>query len=217
MMSENISLKKAEQKAFRSTFLDGLYDMLWGTMIFSLVLSGILRDLVGVPLNYLPVLLVLVLGIPGVLAGKKWLVTPRMGLVKFGPHRKKKLNRVRWILIVIFVFTLTIFLLPYLNQGDPVTVSGPYWIVDATAGLFVLAIFSFLATAMEQPRMYIYGLLLGLSMPFDEVFEHAFGLDWMIGTFVAGAVMLVTGIVIFSRFLRDYPLPEGAVYDGSNG
>jgi MFS family permease len=217
MMSEKISLKEAEQKAFRAIFLDGLNEMLWGLIILSLVLSAILRDPVGVPLNYLPVFLVLVIGIPAQLAAKKWLVTPRMGLVMFAPRRRRKISRVRWVMIILFVITLIVFLLPFLNKGETVTVNGPYWIVDAVFGFAVIALFSFIAFSYEQPRMHLYGLLLGLSLPFDVVFEETTGLDWPLGMFVAGSVMLVVGIVIFSRFLRDYPIPEGGVYDGSNG
>ncbi len=216
-MSEKISLKEAERKAFRATFLDGLNDILLGLMLLSLVLSSILRETIEPLLNYLPVLEVIVIGIPIFYAAKKWLVTPRIGLVKFTPHRRKKMGNVRWFLIGLFIITLIVFLLPFINPGAPVTIKGPYWLVDAVFGLFVIALFSFMAYSLEQPRMHLYGLVLGLSLPFDVVFEKTTGLDWALGLFIAGILMLVTGIVIFVRFLRDYPIPEGGVYGGSNG
>lgn len=216
-MSEKISLKEAERKAFQATFLDGLNDILLGLMILSLVLSSILRETIQPLLNYLPVLGVIVIGIPIFYAAKKWFITPRIGLVKFTPRRRKKISNVRWFLIGLFIITLIVFLLPFINPGSPATVKGPYWLVDAVFGLSVIALFSFMAYSLEQPRMHLYGLVLGLSLPFDVVFEKTTGLDWAVGLFVAGTVMLVTGIIIFSRFLRDHPLPEEGVYDGSNG
>jgi len=216
-MSEKISLKEAERKAFRATFLDGLNDILWGLMILSLVLSAILRENIQPLLNYLPVLVVIVIGIPLFFAAKKWLVIPRIGLVKFTPRRTRKLSNVRWFLIGLFVITLVVFLLPYLNPGAPVSINGPYWLVDAFFGLLIIALFSFMAFSLDQPRMHLYGFLLGLSLPFDVVFEEVTGLDWALGLFVAGAVMLGTGIIIFARFLNDHPIPEGDVYDGVNG
>jgi hypothetical protein len=58
---------------------------------------------------------------------------------------------------------------------------------------------------------------LGLSLPFDVVLEYTTGWDLPMGLFPVAVVMLGIGIVSFARFLRDYPLPEGGVYDGSNG
>lgn len=216
-MSEKISLKDAERKAFQSTYLDGLNDMLWGSTILSLAISAILRESIDPPWNYLPLIAVFVIGYPLYFAAKKWVVSPRIGLVKFAPRRQKKLSNVRWFLIVLVVITFVVFLIPFVNPGAPVTVKGPYWLVDAVFGFFVVVLFSILAFALDQPRMYLYGVLLGLSMPFDVVLEYTTGWDFPLGLFPVAVVMLGVGIISFTRFLRDYPLPEGGVYDGSNG
>jgi hypothetical protein len=217
MMSEKISLKEAERKAFRSTFQDGLNDVLWGLTILSLAVAAILRESVEVPLNYLPVVGVFVVIYPLFFAAKKWLVVPRMGLVKFAPRRMRKLSRVRWFMIVLAVITFIVFLIPFVNPGALTTFEGPYWLVDAAFGLGVIALFSILAYFLEQPRLYLYGALLGLSLPIDVVLEETTGWDFPLGLIPVGLVMLVIGIVSFTRFLRDYPLPEGGLYDGSNG
>jgi hypothetical protein len=217
MMSEKISLKEAERKAFRSTLQDGLNDILWGLTILSLAAAAILRESVEVPLNYLPVVGVFVVIYPLFFAAKKWVVAPRMGLVKFAPRRMRKLSRVRWFMIVLVVITFVVFLIPFVNPGAPVTIQGPYWLVDAAFGLGVIVLFSILAYSLEQPRMYLYGVLLGLSLPFDVVLEETTGWDFPLGLIPVGIVMLVIGIVSFSRFLRSHPLPEGGVYDGANG
>ncbi|TES89049.1 MAG: hypothetical protein E3J88_06580 [Anaerolineales bacterium] len=206
-MSDKISLKEAERKAFRSTFQDGLNDILWGLTILSLIASAILRESVQVPLNYLPVLAVMVVGIPALYIAKRRFTAPRMGLVKFNPRRNRKIKNVRWVMIVLFVITWAVFLLPYIKLGDPVTVEGPYWLVDATFGVLIIALFSFLAFSYEQPRMHLYGLMLGISLPFDVVLEEKTGWDFQLGMLIAGCVMLVFGIVYLARFLRQYPLP----------
>jgi hypothetical protein len=216
-VSEKISLKEAERKAFRSTFLDGLNDILLGATILSLAASAILRENIDPPWNYLPLIAVFVIGCPIFFAAKKWVVNPRMGLVKFAPRRRRKLSCVRWFMIVLVVITFVVFLIPFINPAAPTTVKGPYWLVDAISGLFVIALFSILAYSLDQPRMYLYGVLLGLSMPFDVILEETTGWDFPLGLFPVGIVMLVVGIVSFVRFLRDHPLPEGGVYDGSNG
>jgi hypothetical protein len=216
-MSEKISLKEAERKAFRATLLDGLNDMLWGVTILSLAVSAILRESIEPPWNYLPLIGVFVIGYPIYFAAKKWVVNPRMGLVKFAPSRRRKISRVRWFLIGLVVITFIVFLIPFVNPGAPVSVKGPYWLVDAMFGLAVIALFSLLAYALEQPRMYLYGVLMGLSLPFDVILEETTGWDFPLGLFPVAIVMLAVGIVSFTRFLRDHPLPEGGVYDGSNG
>lgn len=216
-MSEKISLKEAERKAFRSTFLDGLNDMLWGVTILSLAASAILRESIDPPWSYLPLFGVFVIGYPIYFAAKKWVIGPRMGLVKFAPSRRKKISRVRWFMIVLVIITFIVFFMTLLNPGAPVSVKGPYWLVDAIFGLAVIALFSLLAYALDQPRMHLYGVLLGLSLPFDVILEETAGWDFPLGMFPVGIVMLVVGIVSFTRFMRDHPLPEGGVYDGSNG
>lgn len=193
-MAERISLKEIERKAWTSYFEDGLWDIFLGTM---LLIGGIrsLTDNVWYTLLVLPLILVLPLG-------KKVITTSRLGHVKFGPARKRKLDKLTTGLIisVLAVFALLLLIRSGLSfRGIPISPIMAVWIA---------AFFGVLAHYLDFRRLYAYGLLYGLS----EVIWGQFGK--LIGATIqtiSGIAILLIGIVVLMRFLRKYPLPaEGA-------
>ena len=85
-MSHTINLKELERKAFRSTFQDGLWDMYLGFLLLTMGMGPVLPSLNKSVMWTLVILLMLsVLAWLAFWAGKKFITTPRMGLVKFGP------------------------------------------------------------------------------------------------------------------------------------
>ena len=193
-MAERISLKEVERKAWTSYFEDGLWDIFLGTM---LLIGGIrsLTDNVWYTLLVLPLILVLPLG-------KKVITTSRLGRVKFGPARKRKLDKLTTGLIisVLAVFALLLLIRSGLSfRGIPISPIMAVWIA---------AFFGVLAHYLDFRRLYAYGLLYGLS----EVIWGQFGK--LIGATIqtiSGIAILLIGIVVLMRFLRKYPLPaEGA-------
>jgi len=212
-MDAKISLKEAERKALRMIQQDGLFDILLGLMLLSLVLSAFLRQTVQVPLNYIPVIAMLVLSIPAYNLAKRSITTPRLGLVGFGSQRKRKINRARWVVIGIFAATMVVYILTA-TKVIHFSAGTTYWFVDAVFGVAIGTFFSLLAFSWDVPRMHLYGWLLGASLPVDQILEKSVGVGFPLGQMVVGFVMLAFGLVLLYRFLRQYPLPPE---DGSHG
>jgi hypothetical protein len=222
-MSETLSLKQLEQKAYRSFFKDGLWDISLGTLLLALAVGAAIARL-GITWGYLipdlhAITLSLYLVATAVLVvGKKYITVPRLGAVKFGPARKARLSASVLILAGSALFGLVLFLL----LSDRLV---PGWLSGRAIGLIAfglnaLIVFSLLAYFLDFSRLYGYAVLWALAFPASEaVAAHtplsgAFAFLFTIGGF--SAVMLGIGIVLLVRFLRDYPIPAGRAI-GSDG
>jgi hypothetical protein len=208
-MSQDVSLRDAEKKAVRMATNDGLWEILLGVTLLAFGVSAVLRDIWGVLLSYLPVVLVMAAGIPASRVAKKSLILPRIGQVEFSRKRRAKFKRVSFFLITLLVLTWILWLVPYLSgliMGKPST---PYWFIDALFGLLIFIFFVFLFYALESPRMILYGLLFGLALPADVILQENFGITFPIFMFLTGTVMTAGGVITFVRFLKRYPMPEG--------
>lgn len=207
-MSQKISLKEAERKAFRSTYNDGLWDIFLGcfflTFLIALYLSPILGDFWS-SVAQLPFWALAYLGIWLI---RRYVVAPRIGRVTFGPARKARLRKFTLVLLVINVLAFILGLIAALSFG-----SVPGQVTGIIFGMILLMGFSLAAYFLDFSRLYIYGLLVGLSPMIGEwlwahgyASHHGFPI-----TFGASAgIMILTGLAVFVRFLRDNPvLAEG--------
>ncbi len=91
--------------------------------------------------------------------------------------------------------------------------SAPGGLVAALLGMALLIAFTFAAYLLDFPRFYIYGLLLGLSPLVGEwLFVNGYashhGYPVVFG--FTAAVMILTGLVVFGRLVRDNPVPAEA-------
>jgi hypothetical protein len=215
-MSQDIDLKEAERKAFRlSTSQDGLYDTFLGLLIILqsaqpwLDENG-LRTLWNVLLVQGIMLIVLL----GVLAIKKVVIAPRIGQVKFGPIRRRRIKRLAFGMIIIFILTVALFGMTiraiYFREpllDSPIQPDFPLDIVHTAAGIFIFAIFGVIGYMNDYPRMYLYGLLFGLGYIISTALQDITGNPFYWPWALAGLVAVITGLVLFTRFLRDYPVP----------
>ncbi len=212
-MSQNINLKELERKAWTSYFQDGLWDIYLGLLLLAMAVSALLSD-VGFSESWgmtifigLEVLAMLVLWV-----GKKLITVPRMGRVKFGPKRKAKLN---WVRVVLFISVLVgagVFVAGLaVRSNRPEWLNGTFvfpaaWMVNA------MVVFSLGAYFLDFNRLYLIGVMYALAVPLDIMFRQFTDIDLSFIAFGAPAmVILIIGLVVFTRFLRDYPLlPEEA-------
>ena len=208
-MSQQISLKEAERKAFKSTNQDGLLDILWGLYLLFGNSSAIILANLGVqaPMNYIPMFIVLAVGLIGFWATKKYITTPRMGMVRFGPTRLRKIKRMRFVSVIAVLATFALLLLTIAGIFNPSGWQWPGWIVDVAFGLFAFLICAFFAYTRDYPRLYLYGLLMGLSIPASAFLEAYAGISFPIAWVITGSIILIVGVITFIHFLRDYPLP----------
>jgi hypothetical protein len=212
-MSQNISLKEIERKAWKSVFQDGLWDIYLGLLLLAMAVWALLSD-VGFSESWgmtvligLEVLAMLVLWV-----GKKLITVPRIGRVKFGPKRKAKLNWVRVVLLLSVLVGAGVFVAGLAVRSDrPEWLNASFflpaaWVVNA------VVVFSLGAYFLDFSRLYLIGVLYALAVPLDILFRQLTDIDLSFLAFgVPAMVILIVGLVMLARFLRDYPLlPEEA-------
>jgi hypothetical protein len=135
---------------------------------------------------------------------RKHIVTPRIGRVKFGAARKAKLMKFNIVMLVMNVCALGLGTVAALKFG-------------VMSGALTLSIFTLIvllgATAaayfLSFRRLYVYGLLVAFSPLVGEwlyanhgASHHGFPITF--GT--TAGIMILTGLVIFVRLLRDTPV-----------
>ena len=211
------NLTEIEKKAFRSTFQDGLWDIFLGSLLLVLSISALLSNIGTTKKLHIGVLIVLqILVVLAFTVGKKRITIPRMGFVKFGPKRKQRMTKSRIILLISVLLGVVVFLIASaLIQGNPAGRSklllfAPVaWVVNS------IIVFSFLAYYMDFTRLYLYGVLFALPVPFDVAIQQFTELNLSpIAFAVPGIAMLGVGTVLLLRFLHEYPKPGQEVLDG---
>ena len=203
-MTQDIDLKELENKAWKSTFQDGLWDIMLGLVFFIPPVTGLLKgsDYTLIPLYLVSILLFVIV--------KKRITVPRIGLVKFGEKRRKKSHIVVFILTASVAFFMILMVLinkqglKYELEGIPVT--------SFIVGINILIVLGCMAYFLNFDRLYIYAVLIGVTEPLSNVLEN---MDILEGPYlmllVISSGMIVTGATLLVRFMQQYPLHEGEV------
>jgi hypothetical protein len=205
-MEQKIDLKQLELKVWRSFYGDGLGDIILGCVILMFALAPLLSDIGFSDLwssaIFLPfwaaVFIVIILL-------RRRAVIPRIGMVSFGQARKKRLVIFNIVMFIVLSVSLILGLLSF--RG---TATQP-WVHNLRFMAVMLIGFGLAAYFLGFARLYVYGILVALSIPVGEwLYAHA-GIPhhgWPITFgFTAGAV-IVTGVIFFVRFLRNNPRPR---------
>ena len=200
-MTQNINLKDIEKKVYISYHQDGILDISLGLLIllFGIAMYTHLIAFVGL----IPIL---VMGV-GYLA-KKFVTIPRMGYVNFSNARKAKERRKMsfWLVLGIAVFGAVLIGLAKRN-----ILPGLDSVLQAYPLLALAVIFSsliFAAALMSgTDHLYAYAALVLIVL---VLCQSLYAPEPLRVIFV-GALILLCGLLIFIRFLRECPLPEKEV------
>jgi len=205
-MSERISLKQAERRAFTAAFEDGLSDVFIGCVVSMFAIAPHLSTRLGdfwSSAVFLPVWAALYVIIRMV---RKHVVAPRIGRVTFGAARKAKLMRFNIVMLVVNVIALVLGAFVAVKFRS---VSG--LVTASLFGLICLTLASLGAYLLGFRRLYLYGLMLAASPLVGEwlwthkgASHHGFPITFGI----TSGVIILTGLVIFLRLLRHSPLPS---------
>lgn len=205
-MEPQISLKEAEKRVFRTAFNDGLWDIFLGCILLIFAVAPLLSERLGdfwSSMIFLPFWGLVYLAIWAV---RRTMVAPRIGEVRFGPARRRKLAK----------FTLTMALVNLALVGLGVIAAAKYaslpgLTVSIAAGLALLLGFSAAAALLDIPRLYVYGLLAGFSPPVGAwlwsqgaASHHGFPLTFGI----TSGIIILTGLALFFRLLSETPAPS---------
>ena len=214
-MSGDLDLKQIELRAYRSTYQDGLWDMQFGLIVIGLAIY-MYRPEGGYSVVNL-IGFVVTFAIANILfwAGKKYITSPRMGQVSFGPIRKQKRKNLAIILGIVVLIQAVVVGLTALGWRNPSfgrqlfgEVSFELLAVAALGSLFVGPPLLFIAYMNDFPRGYYIAILIALA-----VFLMIY-INQPVYPLIIGALIILPGLMLFIRFLKMYPLPHA---EQSNG
>ncbi|MBU7019023.1 MAG: hypothetical protein HXS44_16050 [Theionarchaea archaeon] len=192
---KNINLKELERKAFASYFEDGLWDIFLGIFMAGMGIRSLTDNVVFT--------LLAMAGIPILFLGKKAITLPRIGYVKFSQTRKDKQMKVMWILIVSVIATLLLLSLIVSRQSPSV-------LIATLMGISFAGVLCVIAYYMDFRRLYLYGILFGITVWLTEVFGSPAG---PLASTISGGIALSIGLIQFIRFLHKYPNLEESTDD----
>ncbi len=211
-MSDSLDLKNIEKKAFRTAHQDGLWDIYIGGVVLcmSILVNSTAREdnpLVrfGLYLASIGVFYLIFWG------GKKYLTTPRLGYVKFGPDRQKRkmmgrivLASITFLLAIVLVGTILFWANPHwaTSLGLSSSTRDRERLLVAVIGVLIVGPSMILMAYFNDfLRGYYIAIILSLAV---------FCLIWFdqpVYLIVAGLLILIPGIVLFARFLHQHPHP----------
>jgi hypothetical protein len=217
-MSNISDLKQIERKAYRFIYEDGLLDILMGAMIGAMAVTLYHPDSGYSAINIVMMWLIYAVLYLLFLAGKYYITRPRMGKVRFGLPRKQR-NKTLAIILGIIVLIQALFVgLTIMGWSNPALGEKLFGFlgyynsgrlaVAAVSSLFVGPSMLVIAFMIDFPRGYYIAILMALA-----VFLMIY-INQPIYPVVIGGLIIVPGLVLFTRFLKKYPIPHG---DETNG
>lgn len=194
-MTEKISLKEIERKAYISYHQDGLIDIFAGVFILSFVL-WLLLDMAW--MHWMLWFAV----ISAYAAAKKVLTIPRIGFVKFAPHRAKALVTIAVIVFSLFALLGVVALMQTEGGGTPIWLLFAFENYMLVIGVSAAASFCVIGYAFRISRMYAYALLTLIMF----VTGHFLYFPLYYYMTLLGTLILFSGLAMVIRFVRRYPL-----------
>jgi len=211
-MTEITDLRQVQKRIFQLTsFEDGLWDLLLGTMFMFLAIYPVTRELLGPVWNLALFLVLLTLIVVAQTVARRLVSEPRIGYAR--PRRTAKMRLLVVITVVMVLITFGLVLATLLGAGPGATSSTP---VEASSGrsyvveLIVLlamgGLFSAMGYVFGVKRLYFYGWMIGLANLASVYMEHNAGWTLLIPLAIAAGIILLIGFVRLVRFLRKYSL-----------
>ncbi|UCG61506.1 MAG: hypothetical protein JSV52_14505 [Candidatus Zixiibacteriota bacterium] len=214
-MNQNEDLKKIEQKAFRATYQDGLYDICYGIFLLAWAVVPVVRDAgISMFLAALPFL-----AIPAVLllAGKKYITAPRLGSARYGKERLSRGTKMFGFGVVSLAITYALIVIVSVWGVRISGFNGPGGMtVPLIESLAIFVGVSVLAYFSEFKRLYIYAVFFAGGIPLAEILYSQVGTpaDELIAFGIPAVGIIIVGVVFLVSFLKNNPLPEREVANG---
>jgi len=215
-MTHKTDLSQLERKMYKSAlFQDGLVDMLMGLLLLANSIAPFFETIgISLPWN------ILILTVPSYLLflyTRKFVTTPRLGIVKFGSQRKSRrkkllIGNVFAVLLTVtcVVLTLVFNLFPSINKYVDILLMG---LISFVIPLGILAYF------LDFYRIFIFGIFVQiawLALAFiDKRIPSPY--DWLCTFGTVGFIFMILGLVLLIKFLKKYPAQSSDILiDGVN-
>ena len=211
-------LKQIERRAFRSTYQDGLLDILMGLMVVAMAITIYRPESGYSPMNTIEMLLIYAVVGSLFWAGKKYITLPRMGQVRFGStrqHKSKTMAVILGVIVLIQAFVVGMTVFGWLNPVFGAKLVGSFGdyslehlAVAALGSFFVGPSMLVIAYFIDFLRGYYIAVLMALAVFLMILVNQP------IYPVIIGGLIIVPGVVLLINFLKKYPIPQG---DEPNG
>lgn len=200
-------LKTLERKIALIYFEDGLWDMIIGFTWIAFGIGSAVYDYLPTPINSILGLLIWLVGFIGFFLAKRFIIYPRIGIIKHKIKQKKRL--IIPIIILTFFVILTIIAVILTVQGI-LTFKGIGIGTAFIFGLIPVVIFGVLAIILNYYRIFVHAAVLGTALFTNEML-HIYGYTLYSGIpLICGGLIIVTvGIVYLVKLLKKYPSVQG--------
>jgi len=203
-MKTEIGLARLERESYMAYYRDGILDLLIGFALLGMSLFIMIGDASMGAL--LPVVAILMH--PGL---KKYVTQPRLGYVKFAPHREAQLKENKWQLTILFAVTAIVGVavsMAYSGDSD-----WQMWIRSLGAipvGVVLAAAAAASGILYGVRRGLIYALVILVVF----ILGHTLSVHISFQLLVLGALFAMIGATLLWRFVNRYPkLPQETSYD----
>jgi len=191
-MSESLDIKKLERKAFVSYHQDGLWDLFVGALLvaWGLTLGTHLTGMGGIWFVIL---------FPALLAAKRRITYSRLGYAQFSRERRDRRKMVALLSVTALLGLLVAFL--WTSRSFPGLRDGLHRYIEIFFGGLIAAVLIFKAVISGIRRLYLYAAVVLISFAAAQWYPVRIQYSFI----VSGAVILLAGVVVLTRFLRAYP------------
>ncbi len=199
---DTLNEKKIERRVFTSFLQDGSIEAFTGTILLQLGLPALFSrsgfgDLQSALIT-LPTALIL---LTVVFLVRKFVVTPRLGRVKFLPERRHRLSK----LIIVPILTLAAGAIIGYIFTENASIRNIF-IGLMPFSLSSIIVFGAAAYFLDMKRLYVYGVIVGIVFPLGKYIETIIiSRNTLPATILFTAfVFLVMATAVFVAFLRKY-------------
>jgi hypothetical protein len=203
-------LKAIEKNVLKTAHKHGLFDLVIGFIVMGMAFGPIFRESLPSPYKYfLWTMILIIIACILILIVFKYVIQPRIGIVKPGPSLKSTGRKLLIVIFVQFMIQLIFIILLITGSGPGIQVSGILFIL--IVGLFFIPIFAIIAYLMKYPRLYLIGIFIWLAIFINEILYDPldYRIRWLLSYGLIGGIIFIIGLVIFIRFLKKYPMPKG--------
>jgi hypothetical protein len=204
-MSQNLDVKKVEQRVWRASQQDGLMEVAIGILLVATALPIREKGLIALWI------LVLVSLAPGLEAIRKRLTYPRIGYVELVQEEPKTVRGIGvYAIVVIAAMALAFAILGDIGDWRLWSRWSPTLVGVLLSGGMIYA-----ASKSGAARYTVFLVLaVGLGVAFSILFPEPYtGLTLYLLTL--GGVFILCGAIIFLCFLHKNPLPAEDAADGA--
>lgn len=208
-MTGQMSSHEARRRVVQlGTFEDGLWDILLGKVFILLGIYPLTRNLLGPVLNLVLFLVILALLVVAASVARRIFSVPRLGLARLKSGPLTTVARITLLVVTISLVLATLFMTGTVEQ--PALAGAPAWLSRLSGDIFfsalIILFFTLFACFTGVPRLHLYGWLVGLGNLASAALMLYAGHTFNLPLALAGLIIVSTGVSLFLRFVRRYPI-----------